>query len=156
MASSLALLIALGVSAYAHEFSVGSIEIVHPWSRVTPPAAPVASGYVKLTNSGTEADRLVEVIAAMAERAEFHRSTVEDGIAQMRPVETGVVIEPGQTVDFEAEKLHIMFISPKATLKDGEKFPATLVFEKAGRVDVEFAVQRKPAEASESHSGHGG
>ena len=62
----------------------------------------------------------------------------------------------GQTVDFEAERLHIMFIKPNVQLKDKDKFPATLVFEKAGRVDVEFMVQRKAsAPAPEDHSGHG-
>ncbi|GAA2890718.1 hypothetical protein GCM10010837_51080 [Aminobacter niigataensis] len=49
-----------------------------------------------------------------------------------------------------------MFISPERQLKEKESFSATLVFEKAGRVEVEFAVQRKAGEAApEDHSGHG-
>ncbi|MFU0505251.1 copper chaperone PCu(A)C [Pseudaminobacter sp. NGMCC 1.201702] len=88
-------------------------------------------------------------------RAEIHRSVVENGVASMRPVD-GLALEPDATVDFESEKLHIMFIGPKQWLQDGDTFPATLVFEKAGAVDVEFVVQRKASEpAAEDHSGHG-
>lgn len=140
----------------AHDFMVGSIEINHPWSRPTPLSAPVASGYVKLTNTGKEADRLVQVTSPISERAEIHRSIVEDGVASMRPA-NDLSIEPGATVDFQADKLHIMFIKLGRQLKDGGKFPATLVFEKAGPVDVEFVIQKKAGEApTEDHSGHGG
>jgi copper(I)-binding protein len=156
MLAALAMSLLLSGMALAHQFKAGSIEIVHPWSRPTPPSAPVASGYVKLTNGGTETDRLVEVTSPIAKSAEIHRSLVQDGVAMMRPLPEGVTIEPGATVDFEAERLHIMFIDPTRQLKDEEKFPATLVFEKAGSVEVEFAVQRRPAlPAPEDHSGHG-
>ncbi|SMH26137.1 copper chaperone PCu(A)C [Mesorhizobium australicum] len=155
LAVALAAFIALVGPAPAHDFEVGQIEIDHPWSRPTPPSAPVAGGYMKLVNTGTETDRLIEVTSPIAERAEIHRSVVENGVASMRPVE-GLAVEPGATVDFEAEKLHIMFIKPNRQLKDGEKFPATLVFEKAGSVDVEFMVQMRASKpAAEDHSGHG-
>lgn len=111
---------------------------------------------MKLTNSGTETDRLIEVTSPIAERAEIHRSVVENGVASMRPVEK-LAIDPGAILDFDAEKLHVMFIKPNRQLKDGEKFPAKLVFEKAGSVDVEFMVQMRPSKpAAEDHSGHGG
>ena len=115
-AAALAVIIALAAPAAAHEFKAGTIEIGHPWSRPTPPSAPVASGYVKLTNTGTEVDRLTAISSPIAERAEVHRSVVADGVASMRPVD-GLAIEPGATVDFEAENLHVMFIAPDRQLK---------------------------------------
>lgn len=155
-AAALVAFIAFVGPAYAHDFMVGTIEINHPWSRPTPPSAPVASGYIKLKNTGTQTDRLVRVTSPIADRAEIHRSLVENGVASMRPVEGGLAVEPGATVDFEAEKLHIMFIGPDRQLKDGEKFPATLVFENAGAIEVDFVVQRKAGKAAtEDHSGHG-
>lgn len=155
-AAALAAILVVVGPAMAHEFKAGSIEVGHPWSRPTPPSAPVASGYLKLTNTGTEADRLIQVESSFSARAEIHRSVVEEGVAKMRQAEDGIIIESGAIVDFEAERLHIMFIDPTRQLKDKESFPATLVFEKAGRVDVEFAVQRKAGEAApEDHSGHG-
>ncbi|MER8550803.1 copper chaperone PCu(A)C [Mesorhizobium sp. M0976] len=156
LAAALAAFITLIGAASAHDFMVGPIEINHLWSRPTPPSAPVASGYMTLTNSGSEADRLVRVMSPIAERAEIHRSLVENGVASMRPIEGGLAVEPGATVDFEVEKLHIMFIGPDRQLKDGEKFPATLVFENAGAIEVDFVVQRKTGvAATEDHSGHG-
>jgi len=156
LAVALAAFIAIAGPASAHDFKAGQIEIDHPWSRPTPPSAPVAGGYMKLINSGTETDRLIEVTSPIAERAEIHRSIIENGVASMRPVE-GLAIAPGATVDFEAEKLHVMFIKPTRQLKDGEKFPAKLVFEKAGPVDVEFMVQMRASKpAADDHSGHGG
>lgn len=156
VSAALAVLLAVAAPSLAHEFKVGSIEIGHPWSRPTPPSAPVASGYMKLTNMGAEVDRLTAISSPIAERAEIHRSLVTDGVASMRPVEA-LTVEPGATVDFEAEKLHVMFIAPDRQLKEGERFPATLVFEKAGAVPVEFVVQRRVAEpAASDHYGHGG
>jgi len=154
-AAALVAFVTLVGPASAHDFKVGMIEINHPWSRPTPPAAPVAGGYMILKNGGPDSDRLVEVTSPIAARAEIHRSLVEDGVASMRPVD-GLALEPGVAVDFEAEKLHIMFIGPKQQLQDGDKFAATLVFEKAGAIDVDFAVQRKASQpAAEGHSGHG-
>lgn len=155
IAAALVAFVAIVGPASAHDFKVGKIEINHPWSRPTPPSAPVAGGYMILKNAGSDTDRLVQVTSPSAERAEVHRSVVESGVASMRPVD-GLALEPGATVDFEAEKLHIMFIGPKQQLQDGDKFPATLVFEKAGTVDVEFVVQRQASEpAAADHSGHG-
>ena len=151
---ALTALLALSSPALAHDFSAGAIKVGHPWSRPTPAAAPVASGYVTLENTGKSADRLISATSPIASKVEFHRSVVEDGIAKMRPLEN-VVVEAGAKVDFEADRLHLMFMEPAQQLKDGDRFPATLVFEKAGSVSVEFVVQRKPAKAPEAdHTGH--
>ena len=140
--TALAALLAIVTPSSAHDFKVGSTEIGHPWSRPTPPNARVAGGYVTLTNNGLEADSLIGVESPDAESAEIHHSVVENGVASMRPVET-IEIAPGASVDFEAERLHFMFIEPDRPLRDGDRFPATLVFEKAGSIDVEFMVQMR-------------
>lgn len=153
--AAFAAFITFATPSIAHDFRAGDIEVGHPWSRPTPPAAKVAGGYVKVTNTGSEPDRLVSVSSPIADRAEIHRSVIENGVASMRPLE-GVTVEPGDTVDFEAERLHFMFIEPDRQLRDGDRFPATLAFENAGRIDVEFMVQmRASAPAAEDHSGHG-
>ncbi len=152
---TLAAIITIAGVAPARDFSAGQVEINQPWARPTPPSAPVAGGYMKLHNLATEADRLIEVTSPIAERAEIHRSIVENGIVSMRPVER-LVVEPKSTVDFEMEKLHVMFIKPYRQLKSGENFPVKLVFERAGSVDVEFIVQMRPTKSTtENHSGHG-
>ncbi|MDP5359854.1 MAG: copper chaperone PCu(A)C, partial [Paracoccaceae bacterium] len=50
--------------------------------------------------------------------------------------------------------LHVMFMGLGGDpFEVGETFPATLVFEKAGEVEVVFYVEERTAEAMD-HSGH--
>jgi copper(I)-binding protein len=76
LAVTLTAFIAVAGPASAHDFRAGQIEINHPWSRPTSPSAPVAGRSMKLTNTGAETDRLIEVTSPIAERAEIHRSVV--------------------------------------------------------------------------------
>ncbi|MBE7184669.1 MAG: copper chaperone PCu(A)C [Methylobacterium mesophilicum] len=155
-AASLGLALWLATPGAAHDFRGGTIEISHPWSRPTTASAPVASGYMKLMNMGRASDRLLSVSSPVAERAELHRFVSQDGATRMRPVSGGLPVASGATVDFEADRLHVMFIKPTRTLRDGDRFPATLMFEKAGPVDIEFVVQRRASGASsDGHAGHG-
>ena len=152
--------LALAVSispAVGHDFQTGSITIDHPWSRATPPIAPVAGGYLTLTNNGGMADRLVSISSPLSERAEIHESTVSNGVASMRPVQNGIEIGSGDTIELQPGGVHIMFLKPSRSLKEGERFAATLVFEQAGAIDVEFAVQNMGArpESANEHDGHG-
>ena len=48
---SLALALAV-VPAVAHDYTVGSIQIAHPWTRATPKGASVAAGYMTIVNKG--------------------------------------------------------------------------------------------------------
>ena len=155
-AAFLALAVSISPAA-GHDFQAGSITIDHPWSRATPPIAPVAGGYLTLTNDGDIADRLVSISSPLSERVEIHASTVSDGVASMRPVQNGIEIGAGEKIELQPGRMHIMFLKPSRPLKDGERFAATLVFERAGAIDVEFAVQNMGArpESANEHDGHG-
>jgi len=126
--------------ALADEFRVGSLTLIDPWARATPPVTQVAGGYVTIVNSGSQADRLLTVTSPIAERIEVHESTIVDGVARMRPV-SDMVIAPGQTVVLKPGGLHLMLLKPSRPLRQGDRIPGTFVFEKAGAVAVEFAVQ---------------
>jgi len=131
---------AISTSAYAHEFKLESLEIKHPWSRATPPGAKVGGGYLEIVNRGTESDRFLGGSTPAADKLEIHESTASDGVARMRPVKDGLVVEPGATVKLAPGGTHLMLLGLKGPLKKGEKIGATLVFEKAGSLEVEFAV----------------
>lgn len=146
-----ALLIA-PAAAWAHGFTVGSLEIGHPWSRATLPGAKVAAGYLTVKNNGTEADRLIAVESKISEKAEIHEMAVNDGIMTMRPLAGGLEIPAGGEIKLEPGSFHIMFVGLKEPAVEGVKFPGTLTFEKAGKVDVEFAVDKPGGEAD--HSSH--
>ena len=127
--------------AFAHEFKVGDIEIEHPWSRATPAGAKVAGGYFTIVNKGSAPDRLLSISSDISEKAELHEMGVKDGIMTMRPVSGGLEVPAGAKVALAPGGYHLMFIGLKRQPKQGEKFAATLTFEKAGTVRVEFAVE---------------
>lgn len=141
LAILLALCAMLIAPAVAHEYTVGSLHIGHPWSRATPKGAAIGAGYLKITNTGTAPDRLLGGSSEVAKSFELHVMSMENGVMKMRPVEGGIEIKPGETVEFKPESYHVMFVGLKEPLVQGHRVKATLDFEKAGKVAVEFVVE---------------
>ena len=126
-----------------------------PWSRAVAPHAPVAAGYMTVRNGASVDDRLVEVRSEAAERVEIHEVRHEDGMARMRPLPEGVQVAAGATVEFKPGGYHLMFITPADGLfVAGHGVPATLVFEQAGEVTVEFEVRELGATQPEGGHEH--
>jgi copper(I)-binding protein len=140
----------------AHDYTVGSITVDHPWSRATPPAAPVAGGYLTVINAGPEADRLLRVDSPAATEVQIHQSSIEDGVARMRPVVDGLEVAAGQTLELKPGGTHLMFIKPAKAFADKDKVRARLTFAKAGSIEVEFRVQAMGAAtpAASPHADH--
>ena len=63
----------------------------------------------------------------------------EGGTAQMRPVEGGVEIKPGETVRLAPGGHHLMFIGLKQSLSEGEQVEGTLQFKNAGTVPARLS-----------------
>jgi copper(I)-binding protein len=140
--------------AQAHEYEVGPLHIDHPWSREMPPVAPTAAAYFVVHNKGSEADRLLGVSTPVAGKAELHEHLHADGVMKMQQVQD-VVIPAGGEVKFEPMGYHVMLFDLKQQAKAGERFPLTLDFEKAGKVDVEVAVQKEAPADHDHAAGHG-
>ena len=119
---------------------VGSLSIEAPWTRATPAGAKVGGGFMKITNTGKEADRLVGGSMPQAGRFEVHEMAVTNGVMTMRPLEKGLEIKPGQTVERKPGSFHVMFMDLKEPLAQGKPAKGTLKFEKAGTVEVEYHV----------------
>jgi len=150
LATALALFVG---AAEAADYSARDIRIGNPWARATPRGAQVAAGYFTLTNNGSAPDRLRGGSTPVAARFEIHSMVVEDGVAKMRPIEGGLEIKPGETVELKPGSLHAMLIGLSQPLQSGQRVAGTLVFERAGKVDIEFAVVPMGA-AGGGHSGH--
>lgn len=146
-------LVAFADSAHAHDFKVGQIEIDHPWTRATPKGATVAGGYLKITNKGTQPDTLTGGAADGAGRIEIHEMKMEGGIMKMRPVSGGLTIKPGESVELKPGGYHIMIMDLKGQLQQGKNVKGSLTFEKAGKVDIEYAVEAAGS-TPKGHSGH--
>lgn len=132
----------------------GSLLINQPWSRATPGGARVGGGYMTITNNGATADRLIGGSAEIARALEVHEMKMEGSTMRMRPLEKGLEIKPGETVELKPGGYHIMLIDLKGPLKEGAKVKGQLVFEKAGKVDVEFSIQPRGATGAGGQSHH--
>jgi copper(I)-binding protein len=119
----------------------GALQIEAPWLRATPGGAKVGAGYLRITNTGSEADRLTGASMPLAARGEVHEMTMQNGVMHMGPLAQGLAIPPGKTVELKQGGFHLMFVDLKGALKQGEKVDVTLTFEKAGSVTVPFPVQ---------------
>jgi periplasmic copper chaperone A len=144
----LALAIAFfAVPASAQDYRVGTLEIGQPWTRATPPTAPTAGGFLTVTNKGATPDKLISAKSPAADMVQIHTMKMEGNIMRMREQDGGVEIAPGATVALAPGHLHLMMMGLKVPFKQGEKVPVTLVFEKAGSIDVELAVMAMGASA---------
>src|ERR1700730_8608690 len=115
-------------SALALDVNVGSLQIEHPWSRATPKGATIAAGYMKITNNGTEPDRLIGGSSTVADRFEIHEMATDGGVMKMRPLANGMEIKPGQSVEFKPGSFHIMLVGLKQPVTTGQSIKGTLVF----------------------------
>jgi copper(I)-binding protein len=149
-------LLATGAStrASAEDYKIGNLQISQPWTRATPKGAAVAGGYLKITNTGTTPDRLLGGSTDVAKRVEVHEMSMEGGVMKMRELKNGLDIAPGATVELKPNSYHIMLQGLSRPLAKGERVKASLTFEKAGKGDVEFAVEAIGARAGGGEMKH--
>lgn len=140
----LLLVIALTLSAAQAQdnpdYKLGSLQISQPWSRATPKGSSVGGAYLKITNNGTAPDRLVGGSSPIAGRFEIYEMSMDNGVMKMRPLKEGLEIKPGESVEFKPGSYHIMLLDLKQPIQKGKSVKGTLMFEKAGSVDVEYKV----------------
>ncbi|MEM8664303.1 MAG: DUF1775 domain-containing protein [Pseudomonadota bacterium] len=133
----------------------GNIVITGAWTREPPPGAAVGGGYMEVTNTGTEPDRLMGGSVPFAEHFEVHEMAVTDGMMRMRALEDGLLIAPGETVALQPGGFHLMFMGIQDAPEEGDAVAVTLEFEKAGSVMVMMPVQAMGAQDGPGSHGHG-
>lgn len=142
-----ALLVLAALPAAAHDYKLGTLEIATPWTRATAPTAKSGGGFMTITNKGTTADRLVAARSNVSSKVEIHEMRMDGSVMRMRELEKGLEIPPGATVALKPGSFHIMFMELNAPFAVSGKVPLTLVFERAGSIDVEMTVEAMGAGA---------
>jgi copper(I)-binding protein len=142
--------------ALAHEYKLGQLEIDHPYSRAMLPGAVVGAGYMKIVNHG-DADRLLRVTTSRAESAQVHEMQMSDDMMSMQEMGDGLDIPAHGVLELKPGAFHVMFMNVGQPFKEGERIKATLQFEKAGSVDVDFLVGAPAGDppAHDDHDAHG-
>ena len=134
-----ALITTLSSAAAAHEFTREGVTVAHPWARATPGGAKVGGAYLEIKAAG-KGDRLIAAHSPVAGKAEIHNHIMDGGIARMRRVEV-ITIAGGKSVVLEPSGYHVMLVDLKQPLKEGDLIKLTLVFERAGEIEVDATVE---------------
>ncbi len=122
------------------------IMVERPWARASAPAARAGAAFMTLRTEGSAGDTLIGVATPAAAAAELHTHEIDNGIVRMREVE-GIAVAPGAPTVLGPGGLHVMLIGLEAPLREGERFPLELTFERAGTVEVSVAVEAATAMA---------
>ena len=131
------LTMALSVASVAADHQIHVMEV---WARATAPTAEVGVTYFVVHNEGHDTDTLIGVESPVAKKAEMHTSVMQGDLMKMEKLD--VVEENAHSpVVFEPGGHHVMLMGLDDPLVEGESFPMTLVFEKAGPVEVTVAIR---------------
>lgn len=144
------LAVALASPAMGHDYQLGALKIGNPWAR----ASVVATGgaFLSIENAGAQPDKLLRASGDIADKVEIHNHIKDGGIMRMRAVD-GIDLPAGGKVVLAPGGYHLMLLGLKKKLVEGERFPLTLEFEKAGKITVEIAVD-KPGAGAAGHNEH--
>lgn len=134
----MSMLLTLTVPAFGD--AAGPIHVADAKAR---PTAPGGTGvvYMVVMNHGAADDDLTGLSTPVADKAEMHRTTTENGVTRMDTV-ADVPVKANGGITFAPGGLHGMLTGLKQPLRLGDSFPLTLNFAKAGVFTVTVSVQQ--------------
>jgi copper(I)-binding protein len=123
-------------AASAHSHKKKGLEIVHPWTpATTEKTAATTPVFMKIKNAGA-ADRLLRASTPVAAGVALHEAVAADA----KPV-AAILVGAGAEVELVRNGPHLLLSGLKKRLDAYDTFKLTLVFEKAGSMVVEVAVE---------------
>jgi len=128
----------------------GDVVITNAWARAMPNGAQAAAAYVTVESG--DGDRLTGVSTSAAQTAELHSMTMDNGVMKMRQVDA-IDLPAGQVVTLKPGGYHIMLTDLAKPLKEGQSFPLTLSFAKAGPREVMVPVEKVGAMGPSGQAG---
>lgn len=150
----LAALPVLAHNGVFHDVTAGDLTISAAYSRATLPNAPVGAAYLTVTNTGSSDDRLISASSPVAGVTQLHEMTMANDVMQMNELPDGIALPAGSTVTLAPGGLHVMLMNLNGPLVEGATLALTLVFEKAGTVEIEVPI--KAFNAGSGGMDHGG
>lgn len=141
-------------TVHAHDFKIGELTIDHPYATPTVVAQSNGAVYFRnLRNRGSTSDRLISAQTPASARVGLHRIQMEGDLMQMREV-AAIELPAKSNLKMghaSTDGYHLMLEGLKSPLKDGDSFPLTLRFEKAGEKTIQIHVQTPRKSASHEH-----
>jgi hypothetical protein len=127
-------------AAQAHEYDVGKLKIEHPWIRAPKDGETTAYFYGFFHNNGDTPDKLIAIKSPNIGKVEFYSDA-----AGRTPAPGGLVLPPKTKTTFSPAGAHAVLSDIKKYLEVGWGFEMVLVFEKAGEVTIDAAIDAPDA-----------
>lgn len=152
-------LAALALAAAAH----AQVTVKDPWVRATVTQQKATGAFMQIT--AAQDLKLVSGSSPVAAVVEIHEMAMDNNVMRMRALAGGLALPAGKAVELKPGGYHVMLMDLKATIKDGETVPLSLVFagKDGKRQTVEVKATARPLNAAARteaapgghHHGHG-
>ena len=134
-------------------FMKKGMHISAPWTSPTTAADKSAAVFMTVMNHRRDDVVLLEIKTPIAAKAIIHSVVTKDGEPVMEAMTKGLPLAKHQIVRMEPGGMHVMLMGIKEPLKDGAEIPMTLVFDKAGPIDIQVKVSKTITAPRGSHKG---
>ena len=134
-----------------------AVNVAKAWARAS--VGKNGAAYFTVLNKGKADIKLIGVTADVAVRVGLHTHKVDGDIMRMRPLEN-IVVPAGASVTLKPGGHHVMLMGLTRKLKEGDAFPLTVLFKKAGKMQISVKVGKigaaGPMGGMKHMDGHGG
>lgn len=123
--------------------SACDLKVEAAWIRTAPPAATTLAAYAVLKNTGSGTLKITEATAPTMQMAMLHETTLVNGVAQMRLLDSLSIPAGGELLLAPGGK-HLMLMGMKSVPKQGDH--VTIIFKDSEgcATSTEFSVQASP------------
>lgn len=144
--------VAVSTLSRAHGSRVGDLIIDHAYALPMATGADDGAAFLRsLKNRGTQADRLVGASSPRAASVVMRRR-VRDGTQERTLDVRSIELPPGAELRLRHDgDLQLALLGVKPALRDGDRFPLRLRFERAGEVEVSVWVQTPRNDTGHRH-----
>ena len=139
MTKSLLRAFALFLMLFSGASYAQSIVIDKAVARATVGKMPNGAAFLQIENKGAD-EVLLSGSSPAANKVEIHTMSMDGNVMKMRALDK-LELKAGQKIEMKpGNGVHIMLMGLKKPLAVGDKFPLTLNFRKAGKIDTTVEV----------------
>ena len=129
------------LSAVPAASAEAGVSVRDAWVRETPPGMNAMAGYMELRNNTSRPQVLVAASSSGFQSVMIHRTIVKDGMAGMVHA-SQIELAPKASLIFAPGGYHLMLMSPKRTLRVGDRVVINLEFRGGLVLPVAFGVRK--------------
>ena len=129
------------------------VTVKDAWVRATVPQQQATGAFMQLQDP--QGSKLVSASSPVTPVVELHEMVMENDVMKMRQI-PAIELPAGKPLELKPGSYHVMLMSLKQQIKEGETVPLTLVFEGADgkRQSVEVKAAVRPLNTGTGGGGH--